>query len=470
MAGKLDTLYSVAPGWFQNLMIAGFGWMWRRRRYGPAFHQELPRVLARERWSRVQFEDYQAGELARLVAWADAEVPYYREAFQKAGVHPSEIRTLSDLRRLPLLSREILRTRADDLFARSIPRRTMHCYQTSGSSGAPVTIAYGPGMHARWMAHYEARCRRWAGVTWTDSRSTVAARLVVPKKRTKPPFWKYNPFERQLYFSTYHISPQNIRSYGDAFRRYAPTYHSGFTSATYFMASLLEEIGDPGFSMKAVFAGSDPLTEAMRTKISRVFHAPVFDTYGAVEACCLASECERGRMHVSPDVGIVEILDEKGDPVPPGRTGEIVATGLLNRAQPLIRYRTRDMAAWASDQACPCGRGMPILEGIEGRVEDAVIAPDGSIMKRFHRVFNGVEHLREAQIVQEELNRFLIRVAAAPGFGDAQRKQIAHNIRAHAGDVSVEFETVEALERTARGKVKAVISKVNPSSLIHKGP
>jgi phenylacetate-CoA ligase len=462
LAGKLDALYGAAPAWMQDLMIAGFGWMWRRRRYGAAFHRELPRILEREGWNRTQFEEFQADQLGRLTVWAASQTPYYREAFQKAGVQPADIRELSDLRRLPVLTRTILRTRGEDLTVQSIPRRRLHFYRTSGSSNAPLTIAYGPETHAHWTAYYEARCRRWAGVSWMDSRSTVGGRLIVSKKRTSPPFWKYNPIERQLYLSAFHISHRNIPSYARALREYAPRYHSGYAASTYFMASLLEEIGDPGFSMKAVITSSEPLAARMRECLSRVFHAPVFDTYSAVEACCLASECGHGSMHVSPDVGIVELLDDQGNPVPPGRTGEIVATGLLNWAQPLIRYRTGDLAAW-SDQACPCGRAMPVLTGIEGRLEDAVIAPDGSLMVRFHGVFYGVDHMREAQVVQEELDRFRVRVAAAPGFGDIQRKKITENIRARVGAVKVEFEIVEALERTARGKVKAVISKVNPA-------
>jgi len=468
MAGKLDALYSVAPGWLQNLMVAGYGWTWRRRRYGTVFHRELPLIIERESWDKGRFEEFQSEQLVRMVAWAFSQTPHYHSVFLRMGIHPAEIRSLADLRRLPLLARETLRTGGEDLIVRSIPRRRMHHYRTSGSSNAPLTIAYGPGTHAHWMAYYEARCRRWAGVAWTDSRSTIGGRLVVPKKRVKPPFWKYNAFERQLYLSAFHISPRNIRSYGEALRSHAPRYHSGYAAATYFMASLLEEIGDPGFEMKAVITSSESLTAPMRERLSRVFHAPVFDTYSAVETCCLASECECGRMHVSPDLGIVELLDENEKPVPPGQTGEIVATGLLNWAQPLLRYHTGDLAAW-SGEACPCGRAMPVLTGIEGRLEDAVFAPDGSIMLRFHGVFYGVDHVREAQVIQEELDRFLIRVAAAPGFGEEQRRKITENIRARVGAVKVEFETVESLERTARGKVKAVISKLKPPAGIPGG-
>lgn len=459
MAGWLERIYQRAPDSIQNAMVVGFGWIWHRRRYGPTFHRALPGVLEREWWSARQFAEYQAQRLVELVRWAEAEVPYYQETFAAAGIQACEIRGLEDLPRLPFLDRETIRSRGEHLLAPSIPRRALNYYNTSGSTNSPLRIAYGPGVHAEWMAYFEARCRKWAGVNRRHSRSSVGGRLVVPKHRTEPPFWKYNPVERQVYFSTFHISPQNIKAYASAFLHYQPDYHAGYAAATYFIANLLEEMKCEVPPLKAVLTSSEPLLETMRATISRVFRTRVFDLYSAVENCCLANECEQGRMHVSPEVGIIEILDGDGKEVPAGKTGEIVATGLMNFAQPLLRYRTGDLAAW-SDQECPCGRKMPVLCRLEGRIEDTIISPDGSRMVRFHGVFYNCPHVREAQVIQEELDQFVVRVVASPGFGDVERQQIVDSVIARVGSVRVKVETVEALERTARGKLRAVVSRI----------
>src|SRR5262249_39797356 len=154
-------------------------------------------------------------------------------------------------------------------------------------------------------------------------------------------------------------------------------------------ASLILEEALDVYQPECVLTSSEKLSPEMRMTIEKAFKAPVYDGYSGVEACCLASECEHHRLHVSPAVGIVELLNADGSPSKVGETGEIVATGLLNFAQPLIRYRTGDLATW-SDETCPCGRQMPILKEIFGRQEDVVVLRDGRRSASFYKVFQGL--------------------------------------------------------------------------------
>ena len=198
----------------------------------------------------------------------------------------------------------------------------------------------------------------------------------------------------------------------------------------------------------------------MKYAIERAFGARAYQEYGSVENCALATECEHGSLHVSPDFGIVEIVDERGLPVPPGVTGRVLATGLLNEAQPLIRYEIGDLAAW-SRETCPCGRDqLPVLSGIEGRLEDAVVGPDGRQMVRLHGLFINVPGLIEGQVVQEEIDLLRVRVVVTAAFGDAQRSLIERRVGERLGPVRVVVETVASIERTSRGKFRAVISRL----------
>jgi phenylacetate-CoA ligase len=197
----------------------------------------------------------------------------------------------------------------------------------------------------------------------------------------------------------------------------------------------------------------------MRSTIRDAFNCDVYDGYSGVEACCLASECEHHRLHISPDVGIIELLDEDGMPVSPGQPGEIVVTGLLNYAQPLIRYRTGDYAV-ISNEACPCGREMPVVNELVGRLEDTVIGSDGRETVRFHGIFIGSNNIREGQVVQETLTKFVLRLVVTPFFNDEDREAIKKRFEERLGPVELQFEIVDKIERTERGKFKAVISKV----------
>jgi phenylacetate-CoA ligase len=199
----------------------------------------------------------------------------------------------------------------------------------------------------------------------------------------------------------------------------------------------------------------------MRTVMEEAYRCKVFEEYSSVENLCLATECERGRLHVSPDYGIVEILRDDGTACDPDEVGEVVATGLVRTYQPLIRFRVGDLAAWDGDP-CPCARSMPVLKEIVGRLEDVVVGRDGREMVRFHGVFIGQANVQEGQVIQETLDRIRVRVVATDAFGPADTADLAARVKARLGtDVDVVVETVPEIPRTASGKFRAVVSHVS---------
>jgi phenylacetate-CoA ligase len=291
------------------------------------------------------------------------------------------------------------------------------------------------------------------------SRAMIGGRTVVPRSQDRPPYWRYNPAERQLYMSAFHISAATVGDYVGELNRKKPDYLVGYASAHFFLARFIEEAGLQVHQPRAVLTSSEKLLGDMRGTISKVYGCEVFDGYSGVEACCLISECENHRLHVSPDVGFVEILDEDGRPVADGKDGEIVATGFLNHDQPLVRYRTGDVARW-STTPCDCGRAMPVVEEIVGRIEDTVIGPDGRETVRFHGLTLGIPEIRECQVVQEELDHIRVRVASDRPLANSEIATIKNRVTGRLGDVRVDVEPVEHIERSSRGKFKAVVSKV----------
>jgi phenylacetate-CoA ligase len=166
---------------------------------------------------------------------------------------------------------------------------------------------------------------------------------------------------------------------------------------------------------------------------------------------------------VNPEVGIIEIIDEEGRAVAPGQEGELVCTGLGNTLQPLIRYRIGDYARWAMQQDCDCGRRTPVLEGIDGRVEECCYTEDGRRIIRFDTVFKGVANIRQAQVIQESLRAFTIAVIPTSGFGPADISTLRANMCLHVGDVDVRVVTVNEIPRTAGGKFMAVVCRLSPA-------
>lgn len=458
MPSVFDRIYAKSPVWIQNLGISAYGFVWKQRRFGGEFNSYVNGFIERETFTALDWHQYQTEKLRSLLVYADGHVPYYRDLFQQIGLARRDLQNfeLMDLPKLPLLEKDMIRENPEAFINAG---KKYNTYHTSGTTGTPLAIKW-TNETDRWnAAAYEARVRRWAGLNYKMSRAMIGGRLVVPKGDAKPPFWRYNLAEKQLYMSAFHISPSNLADYATALNRFQPDYLVGYASSHYFLARMIDERNISMYQPKAILTSSEKLTDEMRAMLEKVYRCPVFDAYNGVEGSCLVSECEYHRLHVSPDVGIVEIVDERGQPLPAGEIGEVVTTGFLNFDQPLIRYRMGDIAS-ISVAECPCKRQMSIIEELVGRLEDVVIGSDGRETVRFHGIFVGLTHVKEGQIVQHDLADFEIRLVVDEGFDGDERQIIKKRFEERLGLINLRFVYVENIERAQGGKFKAVISNV----------
>jgi phenylacetate-CoA ligase len=292
-------------------------------------------------------------------------------------------------------------------------------------------------------------------------RSTIGARLVVPQPASTGPFYRYNYVERQVYLSAWHISPAHLDDYIEGFDRYRPQVLTGLAHSYYLLAQLMLQAGRSlVYRPRAAIMGSEKLTADMRRAIAEAFRTRVFEEYGSVENCVLATECERGRLHLSPDLGALEVVDSKGDPVPAGEPGRFVCTGFLDYVQPLVRYEIGDIGV-RSSEPCPCGRDhMPVLERIVGRENDALILRDGRRVATGEEILSGVAGVVEGQLVQEDFEEFTVKVVATPDFGEEQCRQIEAGLLSRVGEATVTVVRVDHLDRGPTGKFRPVVSKL----------
>lgn len=459
-----ERFYDRAPVAIQNLGISGYGLFWRRHRFGGEFKRHVQGFRERDHWDMAVMQAYVEQRLRETLLWAFEQVPYYRETWGRAGVTREDLGAMSldGLGGLPRLPKEHLRRAPEAFLAESAGRRRrLYRFASSGSTGTPVTAICSADAHRRFVAAREVRSFGWAGCSLRQPRSMIGGRHILPRGIARPPFHRYNLAERQVYFSAYHISHETVLDYVEAFNRYRPRVLTGYASSHYLLGRMMQERGRRlDYEPSAVILSSEKVTPEMRPVIEWAFRARVWEEYGAVENCVLATECEQGRLHVSPDFGVVEILNEAGRPAPPGQCGQIVCTSLLNEAQPLIRYEIGDLGAW-SESACGCGRDqLPVLKELVGRLEDVVVGPDGRELVRFHGIFVGMSNVVEGQVIQEARDRFTVRVLTLETFGHGDEEEIRRRFADRLGPVKVVVERVRKIPRTERGKFRAVISQV----------
>lgn len=460
----VERLYPFVPVWVQNLGISLYGLSYRRERLGGYFEKYVQEFRERDRWTCQQMTSYVEERLRSLLFHSFDNVPYYRARWSSAGIARGDITrmSLADLPRLPVTPKADLRFDPERFVAQNVIRKELRRYYTSGSTGTPITCIYTRDAHRRFIAAREVRSFGWAGTTSLGPRSMLGGRLIVPRADSPAPYYRYNWAEKQVYFSSFHISPDRVPNYVGGLNRYRPRVLTGYASAHYLLARrMIQQNLRLEYRPDAVILSSEKLTAEMRDWIGRAFNAPAYEEWGAVENCALATECEFGKLHVNPDFGIVEIVDGQGLPVSRGAQGRMLCTGLLNSAQPLIRYDIGDRGSYARS-GCQCGRDqLPVLQDVLGRVEDVVVGRDGREMVRFHGIFINLPHVLEGQIVQERRDFIRVRVVCTDHFGEKEEALIRDRItKGRLGPVNVQIERVEELERTDRGKVRAVISRI----------
>lgn len=459
-----NLIYEKSPVWLQNILISAYGYQWKKRRYGGIFKQEYHAVKEREFYTTEQWQHYTNTQLKKIVTHAFLNVPYYKEKFTACGITLNECNEINveAINQLPITSKEDVRKFGTThlLCTEKLREKGGSFFLSSGSTGTPVQIYYSHHMHQRWFALNEARIKNWANVNLEMSRGMIGGRRIVVNADGPPPFYRYNYFEKQVYFSAYHISPKNINNYYEAFKKYKIDYMTGYAMSNYLLARMFLEAGLKPPPLKAVLTSSEKLTPEMRKVMSEVYNCKVYDSWSGMEYCGLISECEHGKLHISPDAGLIEILDANLNPVKPGETGDAYCTGFLNYDQPLIRYKIGDQLTLSQNQSCACKRQMPIVDEITGRIEDVVYGKDGREMVRFHSVFNGLSTVKMSQVIQTSLEAITIKIVPDVSLDANEKLQIISRVQSQLGNIDVIIEEVDDLPRTKNGKIKAVISSI----------
>ena len=460
-----DNIYPRLPVFVQNIGISAFGFQWYLRRFGGIFKQEYAASKNREAYTIDQWKTYQTTQLRKLLLHAFNTVPHYNKSFTEAGFTAKQLNhfEIDQLCKLPLLEKDTLRMLGKSSLLSSTREKGGTFFSSSGSTGTPTSILFSHAMHQRSSALYEARVRNWAGVSRFDPRGMIGGRRIIAAGNAKPPYYRYNFIEKQLYFSAYHINKQTAPGYAEGMSKYATRYMVGYAMSNYILAKFLQETGVVPPPMKAVLTSSEKLTPTMRKTLGEVYNCKVYDGWSGVENCGLISENEYGQLLLSPDSALIEILKPDGTPAMPGEEGELVCTGLFNYDQPLIRYRIGDMVKVSEDQVTKCGRAFTIVDEIVGRVEDVVVGKDGREMVRFHGIFVNLPNVVKGQVIQEELDRFTINVMTN-GLTAKERETITSRMQSQLGEVSIQINEMSDIPVGNNGKFRAVISKVKPNS------
>jgi len=404
----LQRAYDRMPYPVQNFLTSARGWFLTRNRYASRMFVLLRELRTHERWTPEEISAYQLAALQKIVQHARSTSAFYAD-------YPEGLRSTSDLARLPVLTREIVRQNGQRLASRAVGPAERIKVGTTGTTGASLEVTYSEPVARR---HWAFRMRQWAwaGVKTRTPRVTFFGSRVARPERGGPRFWTHNFLERQTLASIFHLFESNAPHYLRFLRQNSDKVLEGFPSVLAILADFVLKAGQP-IPMRAVFTDGEPLYPFLRENIEKAFATRAYDLYGNTEYAGLIHECEQGQMHAIPDYAFLEILDAEDRPVGPGEEGYFVWTSFVNDAMPLIRYRIGDRGCWQASGPCACGRNFPLVVPTITRDSDTLRCPDGRLFspRALNQCLKGVTSLRFCQLLHERPGHVLIRgVASSP--------------------------------------------------------
>jgi len=377
------------------------------------------------------------------------------------------VKKVKDLEKLPILHKEPIRKQPEDFIDLRLKKKRLRSNHTSGTTGKPLTFWFDRTAIQRYFAYYEGRSKNWADLKLGERYAMLGGKFICPIDQKAPPFWRYNKAWPQLYFSGFHLSPQYMDYYLEAMKKYEIRVLMGRTSSLHHLAVHALNSGI-NIKLRSVQTQGENLFTWQRRDIEKAFQTEVYDFYGLIELVAFVSECAHHQLHLSPEVGVAELLDKQNKPVVPGESGRIIATGLLNKAMPLIRYDTGDKATAQPNGQCPCGRTLPLIEDIDGRVDDCIYTPDNRLIDRLAAALAPAQNIVESQLIQETINRVIVRFVPGQNYSSSDGELIVKSLKKRIGEMEIILEPVDQIPRGPTGKFQFVISKLQRPHYLEK--
>ena len=451
--GYLERIYDKAPIFFQNIMCSVSGYKKNSYRHRETYDAYRVFLKDFDTWPLEKQMAYQLSELKKFLRYAKENSPYYAELYKDIDLET--ICTVEDLKLLPIVDKEMLRANIEK--AVTIPKKGAVEGHTGGTTGKSLVFRFDPKDLECRMAtldHFKAR----VGFEHRKmKRATFNGKHIVPPTQKKPVFWRYNAACKQMIYSSFHLTEENIGYYVQSLNRFKPQAIDGFFTSMCDVASYIERHKlKLTFTPVAIFPTSETLTKEGRAQLERVFGCKVYDQYASSEGAPFVTECENQVLHMELASGVIEHISEDDT--------EVLVTSFTTHGTPLIRYRIGDRMKFAQGASCGCGLQGNIVEEIQGRRLDFLYTPSGAKINAGN-VANLLKNLPNvvirAQFRQETMNEVTVLLEVAKDFGPEHEKILRDEfVHKFGPGLKVHIELVNEIPRAASGKFQMIVNTV----------
>ena len=328
---------------------------------------------------------------------------------------------------------------------------------TSGTTGGALSIPQNLFSVILEQAFIK-RHLRWAGYKRGDKRAWIRGDLLVPVEQTNSPFWRYSFFCKVMYFSSFHLSKENVLSYVDQLEKFDPAIIQAYPSSVLFIASYMNALGVKyRGNLKSIVTSSESLTSEDRMTIETFFNCKIYDWYGLFERVAAIGNCEFGSYHLIEDYAVHELVPVNNNAY------EICGTNLNNHIFHIVRYKTGDIVDGFSEAPCKCGRIFPTVKNIQGRISDYLIGDHGNKVFILNHISKNIAGIYEVQYVQNKKDEINVHVVSNPEIFDTEgQKRLIQNIKMRLGkSMRVNILHVDKIPRTKAGKLRQAVCSLS---------
>ena len=458
-------IWDKTPSVLKNTIGRGLGVFPQNILLGKKFRENCRNFKQMEWWPAKRIRQFQFNKLKEILTLAYDKSEFYHRLFDEVGFHPSDFKSLEQMNLLPTIDRQVVIENLSEMCTGDIRKMDADFCSTGGSSGTPLHFYINAN---RSSIEYACLTTSWGRIGFKTGMPMAVLRGRVVKPDKNGLYHEYDPILRHHYYSSFHLSEENMARYIEHICEIGPCFMHVYPSSITTLARFILRSGRKApDNIKGIIAESEIIYPEQRQMVEDVFKCRLFSCYGQSEKLVLAAGCEKTNdYHIWPTYGYFELLDEKDNPVnTTGQRGEIVGTGFINTVMPFIRYRTGDLATYVSDHCEECGREHVIIRDIRGhRTQEVLITADGSEISwtALNMHDETFIHVRRFQFMQEKPGQAVLRIVPAQGFDEKDKARILKSLGAKFdGQLAFKITLVEEIALSSRGKAIYVEQRIS---------
>ncbi|MCR5539547.1 MAG: hypothetical protein K6F71_01745 [Ruminococcus sp.] len=453
--GKLETIYDHSPIFFQNVMCSAAGYRNNPSRYGEEYYKYRAFLRKFDKLPYEKQKAYQLKKLKAFIQYAYDNCSFYRDLYKDVDIN--SIKTIEDLKMLPIVDKEMLRDNISDIYTVSSADGVEG--HTGGTTGKSLVVRFTKVDMMHRMAMLDHFKSRVGFEHLKMKRATFNGKHIIPPNQAEKVFWRYNQACKQMIYSSFHLTEENIGYYVDSLNKFKPDALDGFFTSMCDVASYVERHNIKlTFRPVAIFPTSETLTDVGRDLLERVFCAKVYDQYASSEGAPFVTECSNQVLHMELASGVFEHISPDSD--------EVLVTSFTTHGTPLIRYRIGDRMTFSDNKECTCGLHGDIVEKIQGRRLDFLYTPDGAKINAGN-VANLLKNMPNvvirAQFIQDKMDEVNVLLEVEKdNYSESHEKLLRDEFVHKFGNrMKVNISIVDEIPRAASGKFRMIVNNVD---------